>query len=197
MHKTPKTLLRIKKTVNKKLGYDALSIDVVTKGKKKNQTALKRSPNIGRKKKNDPLEVQWAWEMTYEEFGRKYRYDDAKTKKCWFRRKRSEDAIVRLYMGHVGTEYFYLRKLLREIKGPQSIESLLIHPEKEGVEFSSYKEACVALKLVDSHKEYYHCTQFVRLCGRVSYQIMSFVEVWQKRTRWDLVEGACWVCLLR
>ena len=111
MHKTPKKLLKIKKTVNKKLGYDALSTYVVSKGKKKNQTTLKRSPNASRKKKTDPLEIQWAWEMTYEEFGRKYRFDDAKTKKCWFRRKRSEDAIVRLYMGHVGTEYFYLRKL--------------------------------------------------------------------------------------
>ena len=60
-------------------------------------------------------------------------------------------------MGYPGTEYFYLRKLLRHRKGPLSIEDMLIHPDDEEREFSSYKEACVALQLVDSGTEYFHC----------------------------------------
>ena len=141
---TDVNLVKVKQKINKELGYDAFWTNVVPTGAQKGRTTLERIPN-----------VPFAYELTYENFGKKYVFDKKNVK--WKRRKRREDAIVRLYMGYPGTEYFYLRKLLRHRKGPLSIDELLCHPEESEVTFQSYKEACVALGYVDSSIEYFHC----------------------------------------
>ena len=145
-------LLPLVKKLNKRLGYD-----VVETARHNGVWKIQRVKDSIYGKENE--NVPFAFELNYENFGKRYRFDNDKKVKKWVRRKKDEDVIIRLYMGYPGTEYFYLRKLLRSDKciGPLAIENLLIHPENEEIKFSSYKEACVALQLVDSQKEYYHC----------------------------------------
>lgn len=83
-------------------------------------------------------DMPYSFDLTYEQFGKRYSFDNGSQNKRWKRRKRDvEDVIVRLYMGYPGSEYFYLRKLLRERKGPLSMEDLLIHPEDPSKTFST------------------------------------------------------------
>ena len=150
------TLVKIKNQANKDFGYDLFTISTCKKSKTSTFIRMKdtsySTKSLGH---YDGENVPLAFELMYEDFGRKYRFDDSK--KNWTRRKRDDDVIVRLYMGYPGTEYFYLRKLLRHRIGPLSVEDLLVHPDNEEMTFKSYKHACVVLQLVDSSQEYYHC----------------------------------------
>ena len=79
---------------------------------------------------NPEEDLPFAFEMTYEEFGKRYTFKTST--KTWKRRKKDvEKTVVRLYMGYPGTQYFYLRKLLRS-KRMQNIfhpDDLLKHPD--------------------------------------------------------------------
>ncbi len=142
-------LLYNMKKINKEFGYDVVELLTTSDGKK----TLRRTKDSFYRSEHE--EVPLAFELNYEDFGRRYTF--ASSEKRWKRRSHDEDAIVRLYMGYPGTEYFYLRKLLRARKGPLCVEDLLVDPEDENNTWESYKEACVALGLVDSSKEYFLC----------------------------------------
>ena len=149
-------LVKMKNQANKEFGYDVFSMSNCKTSKtstfiRMKDTSYSSKSLVHYKSDNVPL----SFELMYEDFGRKYRFDD--DKKTWKRRKRDDDVIVRLYMGYPGTEYFYLRKLLRHRIGPLSVEDLLVHPDDDEITFKSYKHACVKLQLVDSSKEYYLC----------------------------------------
>ena len=149
-------LVKMKNQGNKDFGYDVFSISTCKQSKTSTFIRMKDKSYSTKSLVHYKSEhVPFAFELMYEDFGRKYRFDGDKKK--WTRRKRDDDVIVRLYMGYPGTEYFYLRKLLRHRIGPLSIEDLLVHPDNEEITFNSYKHACVKLQLVDSSKEYYLC----------------------------------------
>ena len=109
--------------------------------------------------------------MTYEQFGKRYSFN--KTKKTWTRRMQNVDnTVVRLYMGYPGTEYFYLRLLLQNRTHLLSIADLMKHPE-EDEEYSSYKEACVGLGLINSSKEFYDCVAEAKDMGFGSWKLLG------------------------
>jgi len=64
---------------------------------------------LGRAKdmvRGNPKEnLPFAFELTYEDFGRRYAFDKGAEKK-WKRRVQDKVTVVRLYMGYPGTEYF-------------------------------------------------------------------------------------------
>ena len=165
-------LVNLKNKANKEFGYDVFSISTCKESKTSTFIRMKDTSYSTKKLffyKGESVPL--SFELTYEDFGRKYRMDD--TKKTWTRRKRDGEVIVRLYMGYPGTEYFYLRKLLRHRTGPLSVEDLLVHPDNEEITFSSYKNACVKLELVDSGKEYYYCMSDAQDMGFTKGKILG------------------------
>ena len=98
-----------------------------------------------------------------------------KSKKEWKRRSKDVDkTVVRLYMGYPGTAYFYLRKILRVRTHVLEVEDLLRHPET-GVEYQDYREVCVALGLVNSSKEYFHCVHESQQMGFGSWKLLGLL----------------------
>ena len=77
---------------------------------------------------NPDEDKPFSFEITYEEFGKRYTFGSKK----WKRRKKDvEKTVVRLYMGYPGTPYFYLRKLLRCKRMTRIFypDDLLTHPD--------------------------------------------------------------------
>ena len=139
--------IALMKKTNKELGFNMFEI-VQEDG----EDEIRRMKDIlmGNPEEDKPF----SFEITYEEFGKRYRFE-----KTWIRRKRDvEKQVVRLYIGYPGTAYFYLRKLLRCDRMTHIFypEDLMRHPET-GEEYKDYREICVALNLVNSSKEYFHC----------------------------------------
>jgi hypothetical protein len=98
---------------------------------------------------NPDRDIPFSFEMKYPDFGKRYCFSNTK----WHRRSNDTGkTIVRLYMGYPGTEYFYLRKLLRNRTHLLHVNDLLKHPEDPTLRFASYK---VNIHIIELENEFY------------------------------------------
>ena len=131
---------------------------------------------------NSDQVIPFAFELTYEEFGKRYRF--VKKEKKWVPRKRNlRDVVVRMYMGYPGTPKFYLRKLLRNRPVPEvtttdadayllDVTDLMYNPVTNTV-FKTYKEVCVEMGLVDSTTEFYDALSDAKDMGFGSWKLLG------------------------
>ena len=92
-------------------------------------------------------------ELTYSQYPKHYRWD--KSTRSWKRRKNRQYEIGRMYTADIEEgERFFLRLLLLHRKGPTSFEDLKKVNEKA---FSTYKDVCATLGLLDDPEEWIHC----------------------------------------
>ena len=144
---TESEILQLKTEVNKKLGYDVVCVK-----REDGKLVLSRMSDDLMSGPNNDLPL--AFEMVYEDFGKRYSFNTSQ--KQWKRRKSGgQNVVVRLLMAYPGTDYFYLRKLLRARTHIFKPEDLLTDPETME-EFDTYRQACVNLGLVTGSIEYFH-----------------------------------------
>jgi hypothetical protein len=124
-------------------------------------------------KGNPQSDLPFSFEMKYEDFGKRYIFDKKKKVRKWKRRTKNDFVVVRLYMGYPGTEYFYLRKLLRHKTHLLHIGDLKKNDHDSTIEYSSYRESCVAHGLVDSGKEFYECMHDAHEMGFGSWKLLG------------------------
>lgn len=152
--------------INAELGYNMFCVQ-----RENGQDVVKRMKDTMMGNNDDDL--PFAFELTYENFAKRYRYDNSKDNKRWKRRRMNvADVVVRLYMGYPGTEYFYLRKLLRTRTHILHVSDLKRHPET-GEEFVDYRDTCIALGLVNSSKEYFHCVHEAQQMGFSGWKLLG------------------------
>jgi len=154
------------KELNWRLGYNMYCVE-----KQNGKDVVTRMKDILMNRKDEDL--PFAFELNYENFGKRYRFDPSKDAKCWKRRTRDvQNQVVRLYMGYPGTEYFYLRKLLRVRTHVFEESDLRRHPET-GEEYLNYRDACIGLGLVNSSKEYFHCVSEAQQMGFSGWKLLG------------------------
>ncbi|XP_057770918.1 uncharacterized protein LOC130990707 [Salvia miltiorrhiza] len=92
-----------------------------------------------------------AKELTYPEFPTKFVWKITENRRRWEPRKQGV-SIGRLYYVPPGSgESFYLRCLLNIVRGATSYEDIRC---VNGVQYSTFREACYALGLLEDDKEY-------------------------------------------
>ena len=90
--------------------------------------------------------------LTYAEFSTKWVWHN--TDKIWIRRK-GKRSVGRIYYCYASSgERYYLRMLLNVIKGPTYFSDLRTI---NGVTYTTFKEACYALGMLDDDKEWIEC----------------------------------------
>jgi hypothetical protein len=91
--------------------------------------------------------------LTYQEFPQKFKWDD--TARVWVPRKRQDFAIGRMYtVPPAAGEKFYLRLLLIQRRGLTYFRDLRTI---DGTEHPSFREACLALGLLEDNAEWRQC----------------------------------------
>ena len=100
-----------------------------------------------------PTNGHIARDLKYEDMPSKYVWNN--DKRCWTLRKGQTDQIGRLVVIHPNCgESFYLRLLLKHVRGPRSFSELR---KVDGVVHDSFRDACIALDLCDSDKQWEAC----------------------------------------
>ena len=100
-----------------------------------------------------PTNGHIARKLKYEDMPSKYVWNN--DKRCWTLRKGQTDQIGRLVVIHPNCgESFYLRLLLKHVRGPRSFSELR---KVDGVVHDSFRDACIALDLCDSDKQWEAC----------------------------------------
>lgn len=113
-----------------------------------------------------------AKQLTYCEFPTKFVWNQQC--KEWTPRK-SRFSIGRIYYVPPGSgESYYLRTLLNFVKGPTSYEDI---KTVDGVLYSSFKDACYALGLLDDDKEYIDGIMEASFWGSAQYLRSLFVTL--------------------
>ena len=94
-----------------------------------------------------------AKDLPYQDLPLYYTYKNKSN--VWNRRKRYTPAVGRLFsVSVVESERYHLRLLLTHVHGPTSFEYLRVF---NGLLYSTYKECCVARKLIDHDSEWSAC----------------------------------------
>ncbi|KAL3025155.1 hypothetical protein AAZX31_04G165100 [Glycine max] len=94
--------------------------------------------------------------LTYAEFVSKFVYNQKKI--CWHLRKKGYTIGRLLWVPPITGELFYLRMMLTVCKGPTSFEDLRT---VDNVQYSTYKEACFAMRFLQDDKEF-GSTHYIR-----------------------------------
>lgn len=94
-----------------------------------------------------------ARQLTYQQFPRHFVWDASRRK--WKVRQDRHNTIGRLYfISPTAGELFYLRTLLTVVRGPESFKNLRII---DGVEYPTFREACIARGLLADDGEWRLC----------------------------------------
>ena len=102
---------------------------------------------------NCPTNGHIAKKLKYEEMPSKYVWNSEK--RIWTLRQRGVEQIGRLVNIHPNNkETFYLRLLLKHVRGPRSFGDLR---KVDGIIHDSFRDACIALNLCDSDKQWDAC----------------------------------------
>nr|XP_029145189.1 uncharacterized protein LOC112717234 [Arachis hypogaea] len=108
--------------------------------------------------------------LTYVEFSSKFVWKPDTRK--WFPRK-SHSVIGRIFFVPPGSgEIYYLRLLLNFVKGPTCYEDIRTI---DGVVYSSFRDACYAMRLLDDDKEYIDAIKEASHWGSGEYLRKLFV----------------------
>ncbi|KAJ3705389.1 hypothetical protein LUZ61_009094 [Rhynchospora tenuis] len=131
-----------------------------------------------------------ARNLTYIEIPTKFTWKQ--DIKAWERRKQNRKRLARMLFVHPNVgELYYLRMLLNIVRGPTSFEEVR---RIDGVLYSTYKEACDALGLLDNDNEWLYTLQEVagsatsQQVRRLFVDILLYSEVTSAVQLWD----ACW-----
>ncbi|KAJ3702052.1 hypothetical protein LUZ61_005757 [Rhynchospora tenuis] len=131
-----------------------------------------------------------ARNLTYIEIPTKFTWKQ--DIKAWERRKQNRKRLARMLFVHPNVgELYYLRMLLNIVRGPTSFEEVRTI---DGVLYSTYKEACDALGLLDNDNEWLYTLQQVagsatsQEVRRLFVDILLYSEVTSALQLWD----ACW-----
>ena len=153
----------IVKTINDKLGYEMLyekngkveQFFDYEKEEKKDEMK-KREENGG-----DVKKLPWSFQLTYLEFGERYRFDPKL--KLWNRYKRLMDVKCRLFISYPGSDVFYLRLLLKHRVGITSVEEMYSGPD--GKRYETFKHTCLAWKYINNSDEYFTAIHEANMFG--------------------------------
>ena len=100
-----------------------------------------------------PTSGHIARQLKYEEMPSKYVWNNKK--RSWTLRKGETEQIGRMVVIHPNCkETFYLRLLLKHIRGPRLFGELR---KVNGIVLDSFRDACIALNLCDSDKQWEAC----------------------------------------
>ena len=78
-----------------------------------------------------------------------------KPQKCWTLRKGGTEQIGRLVVIHPNCgKTFYLRLLLKHVRGPRSFGEMR---KVDGIVHDTFRDACIALDLCDNDKQWEAC----------------------------------------
>lgn len=113
-----------------------------------------------------------ARQYTYDEIPRFYVWDDSKT--LWTVRKKGYQIGRLIYTHHSSGEVWYLRLLLTKVRGPLSFQNLRT---VNGVEFSTYQEACNEYGLLENDDEWHEVLSECSKCGFATQIRQLFVHV--------------------
>lgn len=92
-----------------------------------------------------------AIDLCYDEIPSHYKWE----KKLWLRKAKPDNVIGRVINAHPSEgERYFLRRLLFHVKGPTSFEDIRT---VNGVLCETFKEACIALGLLEDDKEWNMC----------------------------------------
>ncbi|KAK9676401.1 hypothetical protein RND81_11G074600 [Saponaria officinalis] len=135
------------------------------------------------------LKFEEARHLTYVEFPTKFVWN--KEIRQWTPRKQ-RFTIGRIY--HIppnSGEKYYLRVLLNHVKGPTSFEDIRTI---DGVLYSSYKEVCYALGLLDDDKEYIDAITEASLWGSAHYlrHLFAMILLSESMSRPEIVWESTW-----
>ena len=129
--------------------------------------------------------------LTYAEFASKFVY--SKKKRCWHLRKKGYIIGRLLWVPPITGELFYLRMMLTVCKGPTSFEDLRT---VDNVQYSTYKEACFAMRFLQDDKEFIEAIKQAKDWGSAHYIRKLFVlllltatmskpeQVWDQTWHW-------------
>ncbi|KAL5141385.1 ATP-dependent DNA helicase PIF1 [Glycine soja] len=129
--------------------------------------------------------------LTYAEFVSKFVYNQKK--RCWHLRKKSYTIGRLLWVPPITGELFYLRMMLTVCKGPTSFEDLRT---VDNVQYSTYKEACFAMRFLQDDKEFIEAIKEAKDWGSAHYIRKLFVllllvatmskpeQVWDQTWHW-------------
>ncbi|KAH1188492.1 Replication protein A DNA-binding subunit B [Glycine max] len=129
--------------------------------------------------------------LTYAEFVSKFVYNQKK--RCWHLRKKGYTIGRLLWVPPITGELFYLRMMLTVCKGPTSFEDLR---KVDNVQYSTYKEACFAMRFLQDDKEFIEAIKEAKDWGSAHYIRKLFVlllltatmskpeQVWDQTWHW-------------
>ncbi|XP_028201911.1 uncharacterized protein LOC114386104 [Glycine soja] len=129
--------------------------------------------------------------LTYAEFVSKFVYNQKK--RCWHLRKKGYTIGRLLWVPPIIGELFYLRMMLTVCKGPTSFEDLRT---VDNVQYSTYKEACFAMRFLQDDKEFIEAIKEAKDWGSAHYIRKLFVlllltatmskpeQVWDQTWHW-------------
>uniref|UniRef100_A0A0R0IBC5 ATP-dependent DNA helicase n=1 Tax=Glycine max TaxID=3847 RepID=A0A0R0IBC5_SOYBN len=129
--------------------------------------------------------------LTYAEFVSKFVYNQKK--RCWHLRKKGYTIGRLLWVPPITGELFYLRMMLTVCKGPTSFEDLRT---VDNVQYSTYKEACFAMRFLQDDKEFIEAIKEAKDWGSAHYIRKLFVllllaatmskpeQVWDQTWHW-------------
>ncbi len=161
-------------TINKRLGHEMFYVDDKT-GEIQRFFDYERAETLeeqhARILKNKPApKLPWSFELTYLEFGKRYRYEKARG---YFRYTKLQNRVTRMYIAYPGNDKFYLRILLKHRKGMTDVDDLLLGPQGD-MKYPSYKLACLAWDLIDNSSEYYMTMHECWRLGCHGYKLLKF-----------------------
>ena len=129
--------------------------------------------------------------LTYSEFVTKFVYNQKQ--RCWQLRKKGYTIGRLQWVPPTTGELFYLRMMLTVCRGPISFEDIRT---VDGVEYSTYREACFAMGFLQDDREFIAAIQEAKDWGSAPYLRNLFVlllltgtmnkpeQVWEKTWHW-------------
>jgi len=164
----------IAKQINKELEYEMFYVE---DGNLKRffdyerQESRDKKEERMRENKPPPL-LPFCFELTYPQFGSRYRFQGPKNKKVWKRYTRLENPATRLPLRFPGNEYFYLRILLKHRKG--MISDLDLYNDPNGVRQDSFKLACLKHGYIKDSEEYFTAMFEAHQLGSFGHKLLYF-----------------------
>ena len=117
-----------------------------------------------------PPELPWSFELTYLEFGKRYRWIG--TNKVWKRYKELTDCGTMMKMSWPGYDAFYLRILLKFRKGMSSCKDLYKGPNN--VIYPNFKLAALAWGYIADSSFYFETMHEANLLGFFGTKLLAF-----------------------
>lgn len=169
--KDPET---IAETINKELEYEMFYVqddELKRFFDYERQETKAQKEERKHQNKERPL-LPWCFELTYPQFGSRYRFQGPKNKKSWKRYMRLENPATRLPLRFPGNEYFYLRILLKHRKGMTS--DLDLYNDPDGVKQNTFKLACLKYGYIKDSEEYFTAMYEAHQLGSFGHKLLYF-----------------------